>query len=78
MFNVTATSQGSVTTATVQLTISDINDNAPMFTNNSYTFSLSENIPTTPTVIVGYVEANDADENGNQTVCKLMIVVKNL
>ena len=59
MFTVTATSQSNVTMATVRLTIADINDNFPSFTNDSYTFSLNENTPTTPTVIVGYVEANE-------------------
>ena len=70
MFTVTATSQSNVTMATVRLTIADINDNFPSFTNDSYTFSLNENTPTTPTVIVGYVEANDVDESGNQPVSR--------
>ena len=74
MLTVIATSQGDTTMATVRLTITDINDNSPMFTEDSYSFTLNENTPTTPTVIIGYVVASDADQNGNQTVRKFIYI----
>ena len=68
MFNVTASSQGNQTSAVVSVTITDINDNSPNFTSTSYTFPLTENTPISPTVIIGTVVANDADQDGNQPV----------
>ncbi|PKU30754.1 cadherin-related family member 2 [Limosa lapponica baueri] len=43
----------------VTITVGDINDNAPMFLNQSYEFSVFEDSPGSP---VGQVEATDADQ----------------
>ncbi|XP_052830928.1 cadherin-23-like [Octopus bimaculoides] len=48
---------------TVEIIVTDINDNTPVFLNNSYTFTISENLPKmTP---VGKIDAVDADEGSN-------------
>ncbi|NWQ87666.1 CDHR2 protein, partial [Burhinus bistriatus] len=46
------------TSVNVTITVGDINDNAPMFLNQSYTFSVFEDSPGS---LVGEVEATDAD-----------------
>lgn len=43
--------------------ITDVNDNAPVFLNNSYTFTISENLP--KTTAIGKLEAEDADKGSN-------------
>ncbi|WAQ95445.1 FAT4-like protein [Mya arenaria] len=48
-------------TMTLSVSISDINDNNPVFSQNSYTFSVDENA-NSPTV--GTVSANDIDQAG--------------
>ncbi|CAI9737407.1 protocadherin Fat 4-like [Octopus vulgaris] len=48
---------------TVVIIVTDVNDNTPVFLNNSYTFTISENRPKmTP---VGKLDATDADEGSN-------------
>ncbi|XP_074012296.1 cadherin-related family member 2 [Numenius arquata] len=46
------------TSVNVTITVGDINDNAPMFVNQSYEFSVFEDSPGS---LVGQVEATDAD-----------------
>ncbi|XP_068265501.1 cadherin-related family member 2 [Nyctibius grandis] len=46
------------TTVNVTITVGDVNDNAPMFLNQSYDFSVFEDSPGS---LVGEVEATDAD-----------------
>ncbi|KFW06015.1 Cadherin-related family member 2, partial [Eurypyga helias] len=46
------------TTVNVTITVGDVNDNAPMFLNHSYKFSVLED---SPGLFVGDVEATDAD-----------------
>ncbi|NXE05141.1 CDHR2 protein, partial [Lophotis ruficrista] len=46
------------TSVNVTITVADLNDNAPMFLNQSYEFSVFENSPGS---LVGEVEATDAD-----------------
>ncbi|CAH8514771.1 unnamed protein product [Schistosoma turkestanicum] len=48
-------------TATVQIIINDLNDNAPVFSTNNYTFHLQEN--QARNTIVGQVNATDADSS---------------
>ncbi|KAM6408684.1 cadherin-related family member 2 [Rhynochetos jubatus] len=47
------------TTVNVTITVGDVNDNAPMFLNHSYEFSVFEG---SPGFLVGEVEATDADQ----------------
>ena len=49
--------------ATVQVKVTDVNDNTPMFTKQSYLFSVSE--ATLPNTVIGAVSATDADTGSN-------------
>ncbi|XP_076447241.1 protocadherin Fat 4-like [Babylonia areolata] len=57
---VTASDGTTVVTATVSLTVSDENDNAPVFTQATYTTSVSETDASGAAVVT--VTANDADD----------------
>ncbi|KAL3853661.1 hypothetical protein ACJMK2_017186 [Sinanodonta woodiana] len=61
-----ATPRSATTTATV--TILDINDNNPLFTASSFTFSVSENVPTTTSVARLTVTDRDINLNGAFTI----------
>ncbi|XP_069725221.1 protocadherin beta-15-like [Phaenicophaeus curvirostris] len=66
---VTAADAGSpplTTTQTFTVDISDVNDNAPVFNQTSYTMYVREN--SVPTVLVGTVHASDADIGPNAKV----------
>nr|XP_015832193.2 protocadherin beta-16 [Nothobranchius furzeri] len=70
-YNITliATDTGSpalFTKKTFHLKLSDVNDNAPVFTRNMYSATVAENI--TPGFFVLSVKANDPDENQNARV----------
>lgn len=49
---------------TVVIHIGDVNDNQPLFSNQSYSFAIAENAGTGS--IVGQVEATDADQVSNR------------
>ncbi|XP_068273288.1 protocadherin beta-15-like [Nyctibius grandis] len=69
VLTVTAADAGSpplTTTQTFTVDISDINDNAPVFNQTSYTMYVREN--NVPTVLVGAVSASDADVGPNAKV----------
>ncbi|KAK2544719.1 hypothetical protein Q9966_001746 [Columba livia] len=69
ILSVTATDAGSpplTTTQTFTVDISDVNDNAPVFNQTSYTMYVREN--NVPTVLVGAVSAADADTGSNAKV----------
>ncbi|KFV43823.1 Protocadherin beta-15, partial [Tyto alba] len=63
---VTARSPPLTTTQTFTVAISDVNDNAPVFNETSYTMYVREN--NVPTVLVGAVSAWDADMGPNAKV----------
>ncbi|XP_065705181.1 protocadherin beta-15-like [Patagioenas fasciata] len=69
ILSVTAADAGSpplTTTQTFTVDISDVNDNAPVFNQTSYTMYVHEN--NVPTVLVGAVSAADADVGPNAKV----------
>ncbi|XP_014817693.1 PREDICTED: protocadherin beta-8-like [Calidris pugnax] len=69
ILSVTAADAGSpplTTTQTFTVDISDVNDNAPIFNESSYTMYVREN--NVPTVLVGAVRAVDADVGPNAKV----------
>ncbi|XP_014166940.1 protocadherin beta-15-like, partial [Geospiza fortis] len=69
ILSVTAADAGSpplTTTQTFTVDISDVNDNAPIFNQTSYTMYVREN--NVPTVFVGAVSAADADVGLNAKV----------
>ncbi|XP_061209961.1 protocadherin beta-15-like [Neopsephotus bourkii] len=69
ILTVTAADAGSpplTTTQTFTVDISDVNDNAPVFNQTSYTMYVREN--NVPTVLVGTVSAVDADMGSNAKV----------
>ncbi|XP_061209965.1 protocadherin beta-4-like [Neopsephotus bourkii] len=69
ILTVTAADAGSpplTTTQTFTVDISDMNDNAPVFNQTSYTMYVREN--NVPTVLVGTVSAVDADMGSNAKV----------
>lgn len=63
---VTAEGQDKVVTATIMLSVSDINDNDPVFSTNLYKFDVHET--SKPNNIVGSVEVMDADVGENAFV----------
>ncbi|XP_063269578.1 protocadherin beta-15-like [Prinia subflava] len=69
VLRVTAADAGSpalTSTHTFSVDISDVNDNAPVFNQTSYTMYVREN--NVPTAFVGAVSATDADEGLNAKV----------
>ncbi|XP_074694806.1 protocadherin beta-15-like [Strix aluco] len=69
ILTVTAADAGSpplTTTQTFTVDISDVNDNAPVFNQTSYTMYVPEN--NVPTVLVGAISAADADVGPNAKV----------
>lgn len=66
-FNYTLSVFDGNSTATAILTVNvlDINDNHPMFQNDTYTFHIPEN---TPNVLIGSVNATDLDSGLNGQV----------
>ncbi|XP_064886329.1 protocadherin beta-4-like [Columba livia] len=69
ILSVTAADAGSpplTTTQTFTVDVSDVNDNAPVFNQTSYTMYVREN--NVPTVLVGAVSAADADVGPNAKV----------
>ncbi|XP_065705330.1 protocadherin beta-4-like [Patagioenas fasciata] len=69
ILSVTAADAGSpplTTTHTFTVDISDVNDNAPIFNQTSYTMYVHEN--NVPTVLVGAVSAADTDTGSNAKV----------
>ncbi|XP_039934593.1 protocadherin beta-15-like isoform X2 [Hirundo rustica] len=69
VLSVTAADAGSpplTTTQTFTVDVSDVNDNAPVFSQTSYTMYVREN--NVPTVFVGAVSAADADVGLNAKV----------
>ncbi|XP_069725658.1 protocadherin beta-15-like [Phaenicophaeus curvirostris] len=74
ILTVTAADAGSpplTTTQTFTVDISDVNDNAPVFNQTSYTMYVREN--NVPTVLVGAVHASDADIGPNAKVTYSLI-----
>ncbi|XP_057269699.1 protocadherin beta-15-like [Pezoporus wallicus] len=74
ILTVTAADTGSpplTTTHTFTVDISDVNDNAPVFNQTSYTMYVREN--NVPTVLVGTVGAVDADMGPNAKVTYSLI-----
>lgn len=64
---VTATdADGFNSTAAVRIVVTDINDNAPVFTSTTYTLSVSEGVA--PGMIVEIVQASDRDAGANQVL----------
>ena len=55
-------------TATVDITVLDENDNFPQFDKSSYTANVSENLDVSGKPVIGYVSATDADEGRNQEI----------
>ena len=51
------------TTATIQIYVTDINDNSPEFSEDLYEFEVEESVP--PGTIVGMINANDSDSFSN-------------
>ncbi|KAK9886911.1 hypothetical protein WA026_019169 [Henosepilachna vigintioctopunctata] len=67
--NITARDLGTIpreTTATLTVTLTDINDNAPVFNQTSYDVSLSENLP--PGTSVCQLKATDIDSPKNSII----------
>ena len=54
---------GNTGTLTVNIIVSDVNDNRPVFSHSTYNFSVMETIP--PGLVFGKVEAVDADSGDN-------------
>ncbi|XP_061209962.1 protocadherin beta-15-like [Neopsephotus bourkii] len=74
ILTVTAADAGSpplTSTQTFTVDISDVNDNAPVFNQTSYTMYVREN--NVPTVLVGTVSAVDADMGSNAKVTYSLI-----
>ncbi|XP_061312473.1 protocadherin beta-15-like [Pezoporus flaviventris] len=74
ILTVTAADAGSpplTTTHTFTVDISDVNDNAPVFNQTSYTMYVREN--NVPTVLVGTISATDADMGPNAKVTYSLI-----
>ncbi|XP_065499996.1 protocadherin beta-15-like [Caloenas nicobarica] len=74
ILSVTAADAGSpslTTTQTFTVDISDVNDNAPVFNQTSYTMYVREN--NVPTVLVGAVSAADADVGSNAKVAYSLV-----
>nr|XP_055038351.1 cadherin-7 isoform X1 [Misgurnus anguillicaudatus] len=57
---------GYTTTTTVTISLTDVNDNGPMFQHNLYTFSVSESAPVGTTV--GRIMADDRDIGVNAKI----------
>ncbi|XP_071426412.1 protocadherin beta-15-like [Pithys albifrons albifrons] len=77
ILTVTAADAGSpplTTTQTFTVDISDVNDNAPVFNQTSYTMYVREN--NVPTVLVGAVSAADADVGLNAKVTYSLLPVQ--
>ena len=53
-------------TTMVDITIVDLNDNSPVFTNSTYTFDVAENTPTT--AIIARLTATDRDDTSNSQI----------
>lgn len=53
--------------AEIKLTITDVNDNPPIFTLSQYTASVYED--TTPKALLTCIQAIDPDEGSNRTTC---------
>ena len=49
-----------ISTTSVDITVTDINDNVPLFPDSQYTFSVREDI--NPDTLIGTIQASDADE----------------
>ncbi|XP_010018643.1 PREDICTED: protocadherin beta-15-like, partial [Nestor notabilis] len=76
ILTVTAADAGSpplTTTHTFTVDISDVNDNAPVFNQTSYTMYVREN--SVPTVLVGTISAVDADVGSNAKVTYSLVPV---
>ena len=58
--------------ATVNITVLDENDNAPIFTQHTYYMSISENIA--PGTFVGVVSATDADDYPNNVIIYELLI----
>jgi hypothetical protein len=73
---VTASDAGPVkrsATATLNITVVDVNDERPQFVNSSYVFVVPENVA--PPHNIGYVIATDADEEPFNTIVYSLSVV---
>ncbi|KAL4226469.1 hypothetical protein ACF0H5_014452 [Mactra antiquata] len=66
---VVATDGTNAVTATVSITVTDVNDNDPVFSQSSYSQSVSEIDP--PGIVVLSVTANDADDPGTNDYGKV-------
>ncbi|XP_065705356.1 protocadherin beta-15-like [Patagioenas fasciata] len=76
ILSVTAADAGSpplTSTQTFTVDISDVNDNAPVFSQTLYTMYVREN--NVPTVLVGTVTAADADTGSNAKVTYSLVLV---
>ena len=61
-------SQRKMTTATVEITVTDANDNKPQFSQSSYTFEVAENIDNDFRHVIGEIRATDQDEGMNAMI----------
>lgn len=57
--SVTATDGEFTTTASIQITINDVNDNSPLFGRSYYTFYITPS--TAVNTVIGDISATDAD-----------------
>lgn len=58
--------------AEVRLTVTDVNDNPPIFTLSQYTASVYED--TTPKALLTRIQAIDPDEGNGRSICMNMIL----
>jgi len=60
--------------STIYLSVVDVNDRIPQFTQQSYQLSIPENLP--PGSVVGYLEAEDMDSAGNNSIVSYAILME--
>lgn len=65
-FNLSASDGLASVTVSIHVSIGDVNDNAPVFVENSLVFSLPEATPVG--TVIGHTLAFDIDLNGNQSI----------
>ncbi|MFT7807568.1 protocadherin-23 isoform X1 [Arapaima gigas] len=70
-FQVAATNSKSTATATVIVTVIDENDNAPVFTQGSYFYTIPES--SSPHNLVGTIKATDRDSGRNSELSYILL-----